>query len=52
MTQSIRNQLGPNCIDIDTRYETSIESFKTQYNSVKLGELERVPEMTRLTRWK
>ena len=43
-TQPIRNRLGPNRVDTDTRYETNMESVETQYNSLKLDKLGRVPE--------
>ena len=36
----------PTRIDTDTKYETGIDSVETWYNSVKLGELGRVPKMT------
>ena len=41
ITLSIRNRLGSNRIDTDTRYETSIESVETRYNSVNLIEFSR-----------
>ena len=38
-TRPSRNRLDPNRIDINTRYETGIESGGTRYKSAKLGQL-------------
>ena len=48
-TRPIRNRLGPNHVDTDTRYETCMESIETLYNSLQIGKLGQVPETTRWT---
>ena len=56
MTRSIRNRLGLNSVDTDTRYETSIESIKTQWtrpssqdDSVKIRKLNPSVRRTKKT---